>query len=122
MERGDSPMIEKLFFLVDYPDLATLNATSGIGGLLSLPNDAYIYFWAWIIGAIWLIVTTSLYFSEKNSKGHGNILSSMSVSAFAILILSTIGTIVGFITLEIMTYILVVSFLIIGIWFLTGKR
>jgi len=121
MEGGNKLMIEKLIFLVEYPDLSSLNSTSGIGGLLSLPNTAYPYFWAWIIGGIWMIITTSLYFNEKQRKGYGNILSSMAVGCFAILVLSTIGTVVGFITLEIMTYILVVSLLIIGVWFFTGK-
>jgi len=115
-------MIEKFIFLVEYPDLSNLSSTSGIGGLLSLPNTTYPYFWAWILGSLWLIVTTTLYFAEVKRKGYGKILSSMSVSCFAILILSTIGTIVGFITLEVMTYILVISFLIIGTWFLTGKK
>jgi len=107
--------------MVSYPDLSSLNETAGIGGILSLPSSAYPYFWAWIMGGLWIIITLSLYFTEREKKGIGNILSSMAVSCLAILVLSTIGTIVGFITLEIMIYILVLSFLIIGVWFFSSK-
>lgn len=108
--------------MVSYPDLSSLNDTAGIGGLLSLPNSSYPYFWAWIMVGIWTILTLTLYFKEKERKGFGYFLSSMSVSCFAIITLATIGNIVGFITLEILVYILILSFLIVGIWFFSGRR
>ena len=108
--------------MVNYPDLSSLNGTTGISGFMSLPNDSYPFFWAWILAGIFLIITTSSYFTEKSRKGYANILSSMAVSSFAILILATIGSIVGFISLEIMTYIFVLSMLIIGIWYFSVKN
>lgn len=108
--------------MVSYPDLSSLNDTSGIGGLMSLPSSAYPYFYAWIMGGLWMIISLSLYFSERQRKGKSNILSSMAVACFSIMILSVTGTIVGFISLEIMIYILVFSFSIIGIWFFTSGR
>lgn len=103
--------------MVDFPDLSNLNETSGVGGLLALPNSSYPYFWAWILFGIFSIMFLGLYFKEKSEKGKANILSSMAVSAFAILLLATIGTVVGFISLEIMVYILVISLVLIAIWF-----
>jgi hypothetical protein len=103
--------------MVDYPDLSNLNSTSGIAGLLSLPSSSYPYFWAWIIAGLWLIITMTLYFTEKTKTGRGKILSSMAVSAFAIIFLSTFGTILGIISSEIMIYLLVFGTVIIGIWF-----
>lgn len=108
--------------MVEYPDLSSLNGTSGIGGLLSLSNSSYPYFWAWILGAFWLIITTSLYFSERQRKGVGSLLSSMAISCFALMVLSTLGSIIGFVSLEIMTYILVFCLMIIGVWFFTTKN
>jgi len=108
--------------MVRFTDLSNLTDTAGIGGLLSLPNTAYPYFWIWILGGIWIIIFLSLYFKEKERIGRGNLISSMAVSCLAILMLSLIGTIVGFITLEIMIYILVFSALIIGIWFFVGRE
>lgn len=108
--------------MVNYPDLSSLNETSGIGGILALPNASYPYFWAWIMAAIWGIITLTLFFKEKERKGIAGMLSSAAVGSFAIMILSTVGTIVGFITIDIMIYILVLSFLIIGIWFFFPKN
>ncbi len=105
--------------MVEYPDLSVLNNQSGIGGLLSLPNASYPYFWAWILGGIWAIITFTTYFVEKEKEGKGRMLSSMAVACLVIIFLSTIGTIVGFVSVEIMVYILVISMIIIAIWFFT---
>jgi len=102
--------------MVDYPDMSNLNATSGIGGILALPNASYPYFWTWILFGIWMIITTSLYFSEKERKGKGNLLSSMSVSSLAIIILSSLGTIIGFIEVSVMVQSLIFNLVIISLW------
>ena len=107
--------------MVTYPDLSNLSESAGIGSLLSTPNASYPYFWAWIFAGIWIITTLTLYFKEKEKRGFGNILSSMSVASFSLIILATLGSIVGFITLEIFLPLLVLCFVIIGIWFFSGK-
>lgn len=108
--------------MASFPDLSSLNATSGIGGFLSLPNATYPYFWAWIFAGLWFIVSSTLYFKEKEKRTVGNFLSSMAVAALAVLILAVIGTIVGFISNEIMVYMTVMGFVIIGVWFFSTKR
>jgi len=107
--------------MVNYPDLSNLNNQSGIGGLMSLPNSSYPFFWAWILGGIWVIISLTMYFSEKEKIGRGKILSSMSVASFVIVLLSTIGTILGIVSVDIMIYILVISSIIIGIWWFSVK-
>ena len=109
------------FIMVTFPDLSNLSSDSTIGNFLSLPNATYPYFWAWILGAIWFIISSTLYFTEKEKRTKANLLSSMAVSCFAILILSLTGTILGIVSLEIMIYILVISALIIGIWIFSNK-
>ncbi len=103
--------------MVSYPDLSNLSENATIGDFLAFPNNAYPFFWAWIIGAIWLIIAFTLYFREKEDLGKTNILSSLAVSSFACMLLSVIGTLVGIISLEVMIYILVFGFLIIAVWF-----
>lgn len=107
--------------MVSYPDLSSLNNGSGIGGMMSLPNASYPYYWAWIIGAIWFIIVLTMYFKEKEKSTKSNMLSSMAVACLAILFLSVIGTVLGIISLDIMIYILVISLVIIAIWFFSGK-
>lgn len=104
--------------MVEYPEISN---ASGIAGILSFPNAIYPYFWLWILGGLWLIISLTLYFTEKERKGTGNFISSMAVSCLAIILLATIGSIVGFVSLEIMVYIIIFSFIIIGIWFFSGR-
>lgn len=114
MEGGDTIM-------VTYPDLSSLNNGSGITGLMALPNDSYPFFWAWILGGIWSIMVLTMYFKESERFGKVNILSSMAVASLAIIILSTIGTVMTIVSVDIMVTILVLSLVIIGIWFFSSK-
>ena len=107
--------------MVNYPDLSSLDNSSGIAGLMALPNSSYPYFWAWILGGIWIIMVITMYFKEKGSIGKANLLSSMAVAALSIIFLSTIGTVLTIVSVEIMVYILVIGIMIIAIWFFTGK-
>ena len=102
--------------MVTYPDLSVLNNESGIAGIMNLPNASYPYFWVWILGGIWAIITLTTYFIESEKEGKGKILSSMAVACLAVIFLAVIGTIVGFVSVEIMVYILVISMIIIAIW------
>lgn len=106
--------------MASFPDLGNLSSSSRINDFLSLPNASYPYFWAWIIGGIWIIITLNTYYKEKRDTGRGNILSSMAVAAFACIILSTLGTLVGFISLEIMLYILVLGIVLIAVWWFSS--
>lgn len=115
MEGGD------ILIMVEYPDLSNLNNDSGIAGLMSLPNASYPFFWAWILGGIWIIIVLNLYFKESEKLGKAKILSSMAVASFAILLLSTIGTVLTIVSTEIMVNILVLSLMVIGIWFFSSK-
>lgn len=105
----------------NYPNLANLSSNPSVGDFMSLPNSTYPYFWAWILTSIWLIIVTTSYFAEKSRNGKGNILSSMAVSCFVIIVLSAIGTAFGVVSLEIMIYIIAISVVIWGIWFFTNK-
>ena len=103
--------------MVNYPDLGNLSGNATIGDFMAFPNSVYPYFWAWIIGGIWLIISLSLYFSQKEETGKTNLLSSLAVSSFACILLSAMGTVLGIISLEIMIYILIFCLLIIVVWF-----
>ena len=107
--------------MVTYPDLSSLNNQSGIAGLMSLPNNSYPFFWAWILAGIWVIMVLTMYFVEKNKLGKGKILSSMAVSCLAIIFLATIGTVLGIVSAEIMVYIIVLSAIVIAVWFYSSK-
>lgn len=103
-------------FLVDYPDLSSLNNDSGITGLLALPNASYPWFWTLIIVGIWAIITFTLYFSEKSIKGRGNMLSCASISSLSCIILSLLGSLLGILTVVTQVPIIVFCVIIIVIW------
>lgn len=106
--------------MVSSPDISNLPGNATIGDFFSLPNNTYPLFWGWIMGGIFLIITMTLYFKEKETAPKGNILSSMAISSLAVIFLSAIGTLVGFINLEMMIYILTFGMLIILIWFFSN--
>lgn len=107
--------------MVDYPDLSSLGNTSGIDDLLTLPNASFPFFWTTILAGIWLIISLSLYYGEKSLKGRGNLLSSMGVSAFACIVLATLGSLFGLFTLTTLVPILVFGILVIAIWLISSK-
>ena len=102
---------------IEYPELSDIGINGTIGDFMTFPNSIYPYFWAWIIGGLWLIIAFTLYYTEKNTVGRSNMLSSMAVSSYACMILSLLGTLVGIITLNIMIYIFVFGIVMTVIWF-----
>lgn len=107
--------------MVEYPNLSSLNDNAGIGGLLALPNASYPWFWTTIIGGIFIILSLTLYYSEKSLKGRGNFLSSMAVSSLACIIISVLGSLFGIFTVETLVPVLVFGIMIIAVWIISTK-
>ena len=107
--------------MVTYPDLSSLSDGAGIGELLALPNASYPFYWALIMVGIFVIISLTMYFKEKSVGRPGNLLSSMAVSAFAVIMLSTVGTLFNILTLEIFLPLLVAGLVIIAIWIFSGR-
>lgn len=108
--------------MVEYPDLSNLSNTSGIEGLMSLPNASYPWFWTTILAGIWIIISLTTYFREKSLNGRGNLLSSMAVSALACIILATVGSLFGMFTVETLVPVAVFEVVIIVIWLFSSKN
>ncbi len=107
--------------MADFPNFDSWSSSTGIAGLLSLPNSTYPYFWAWILAGIWIIIILNTFFRERRDLSKSNILSSMAVASLAILVLATIGSLVGFISLEIMLYIIALFIVTGAIWWFSGS-
>ena len=105
-----------------FPNFGNWSSSTGIAGLLSLPNSSYPYFWAWILAGVWAIVVLNSYFREKRDLVKSNILSSMAVASLAILVLATVGSLVGFISLEIMLYVLAIFIITGALWWFAGRE
>ena len=101
---------------VSYPDLSNLSVNATIVDLMALPNSSYPFYWGLIIIGLWVIFSFTLYFREKDSVGKSNLLSAMAVSAFAMIILSTILTLTPILTMEIFLPLLIGGLLIISVW------
>ncbi len=102
--------------MAKYPDLGNLSDNAGIAELLALPNASYPFYWPLIMIGIWVIISLTLYFREKELTAKGNLLSSMAISAFAIIMLSTLGTLFKIITLAAFLPLLIGGLVIIAIW------
>ena len=101
--------------MYDYPDSTTIQ------GLLSYPTQGNPYFWLWILGGIFAIMSFTSYYKEVSVFGKGRIISSFVVSSFFITLLAGLGTLAGFITNEIMIYILIFFALFTAIFLFSGK-
>ena len=108
--------------MVSYPDLGNLSDTGGIAELLALPNASYPFYWGLIMIGLWIIVSFTIYFKEKSTLAKGNLLSAMAVSAFAIIMLSTIGTLLNIITLTVFLPLLIGGLVIIAIWIFSSPN
>ncbi|KKM14618.1 hypothetical protein LCGC14_1704340 [marine sediment metagenome] len=99
------------------PGIETLSDTSIIG-ILSYPNICDAQFYAKIMAAIFIILAFGLFMRDRNRETKPDIISAMGVSAIAVIFLSLIGTLIGFITNEIFIEIFVVGMILVVIWML----
>jgi hypothetical protein len=100
----------------DYPN------QTDIGGLLAYPTQGSPYFWLWILSGIFLIMAFTSYYQEVKIFGKGRLLSSLVVSSFFITILAVMGTLVGFVSTEILIYIVVMFSIFTAIFIFSGKE
>lgn len=99
------------------PGLETITDYS-IKGFLSYPNYCYPQFWAIIMGTIFIILAGGLFLAEKKRIEKADFISSAGVSAIAVMVLSLIGTGVGFIPRAVFIEIMVAGIIVIILWFL----
>lgn len=101
-----------------FTGIETLNDTS-LEGILAFPSLEMPSFWPLILFAIYIIVTLSSYFSERETERRGNLLSSLAVAGFVNVVLSGILSIIGIIDRTTLIISIVISSIFIGIYMLT---
>lgn len=99
--------------------LEILGTETGLVQLLAFPNTCNYYFWAIILGFIFVILALVLYNKEREEFVKGDIISSLGVSALSTVLLALIGTLTDpqIIEQDIFLYILAFSVVFIGLWF-----
>lgn len=102
--------------MYEYPDSTTIE------GLLAYPTIGSPYFWLWILGGLFLIFTFTSYYNEVKVFGKGKLLSSLVISAFFITCLAVLGSAVGFITTEILIYIVILFAVFTAIFIFSSKE
>ena len=65
---------------------------SGFSDLVVWPTGCFYYFWLVIFGVLFAVIAWALFLEEKNRRGEGEILSSLGVSATAIISIALAGT------------------------------
>jgi len=99
------------------PGIETLTDQS-ITGIMSYPGICDQYFWAKIMAALFFILSLILFQNDRARETKADMISSMGVSAIAIIFISLIGTLVGFIQTDIFIQIFVAGMVFIVIWML----
>jgi len=104
-----------------YTGLEDINVTD-ISSILGFPLTGDPYFWAKIFLAFWVILTSIFFFEERARLGKGNLLSSLAFSSIAIVVLASIGSLIGIMNNEILIPIVVLAGVFIFIWFIKQDR
>ncbi len=91
-------------------------------GMFTYPTIADPYVWLKILIGIFFIFSLTMFFSDKKLFGKGKLLSSMMVGSFFVTVLALFGSLVGFITAEILIYILVFFIVITAIFFFSSDK
>ena len=99
------------------PGIETLSDTS-IVGILSYPTICDTQFYAKIMAAIFIILAFGLFMRDRDRETKPDMISAMGVSAIAVIFLSLIGTLIGFIQQTIFIEIFVIGMVLIVIWML----
>ena len=99
-----------------------INSTNfgSIQQLLQFPSLNMPAFYPLVFLALFVIITLTSYFSEKERKGEGNLLSSLAVSGIVLIILSVASQLIGLISTYTMIMILIIC-MIFDIIYLLNK-
>ena len=104
-----------------FTGLEDLNVTD-VGSILSYPLTGDPYFWTKIFLALWVILTSILFFEEQNRVGKGNFLSSIAFSGVAVLVLVAIGTLLRIVNNEILIGFLVAVGAFVFVWYIKSDK
>ncbi|MFA6190644.1 MAG: hypothetical protein WC711_04030 [Candidatus Staskawiczbacteria bacterium] len=102
--------------MVDFNTLDNYTITD-VSSLLAYPSSVDTNFWAWVMFAIFMIISLTFYFRDKALLGEGNFLSSGAVGSLITLLLSIPLTLMGVIDNSLFVKMLVLGVIVIAIWF-----
>jgi len=95
--------------------LETLTDTSLLG-ILNYPTVCDYYFYAKILGAIFIVLTLLLFNREEENVVRGDMISCAAISSIATIFIAIAGSILGIIQTDILIISLVIGTIFIAIW------
>ncbi len=99
---------------------------AGVGSIADIlvwPTGCYYYFYLVVLGTIFLVISLSLYNTERERFIKADMISSLGVASIPTLFLAVIGTLIEnsdgipMIQQDILLYVLAFSIVFIVIWF-----
>lgn len=87
-----------------------------ITGILAFPSSCDFHFWAKIMAGFFIILTLILFREDEEKITKPDLISAMGVSALATIVISLMGTLVGFISSEVFIEIFVVGIILVVLW------
>ncbi len=89
---------------------------TGITGILAFPTTCDYYFYAKIMGALFIILSLTLYFKDRERIVKADMISCLGISAIATIFISLIGTFLKIIQSDVFIEIFVIGMIFIVIW------
>lgn len=86
--------------------------------ILAYPTVCDYYFYLKFMGAIWLIITLFIKFTDEEKFVKSDTISAMGVSALAVIFLSLMGATIGFIQSDVFIEIFVSGMVFVVLWLL----
>ncbi len=93
-------------------------ADNSITGILAFPTSCDYQFYAKVMAAFFIILSSILFYRDKNEGRKGDMISSMGVSAIATIFIALIGTFIKIIQPDIFIEIFVIGLIFIVLWLL----
>ena len=87
-----------------------------IQGFLTFPLTCDHYFYAKMMAAFFIIISSVLFLRERDRVAKPDYLSALGVSAIATIFISLIGTLIGIITTDVFIEIFVIGMIFIALW------
>ena len=104
-------------------DLTIMGTRTGLEDLLVYPTTCYYHFWSVMLFVIFIVIAFALYNREREVTTQADLISSLGVSATAVMFLAIVGSLISstngipMIQQDILLFVVAFWVVISAIWF-----
>lgn len=100
-------------------NVTSTGADTDVTSFMTFPSLDFPEFWGLILFSFFAILTLRLFYSQKESTGRGDFISSAAVGSFGTALLSIVLNLAGIVDRTILIFTMSICFVFVAIYFLT---